>query len=74
MTVEFTDTDFTATGVSTSSISGLTDGSVTFKTYSDSGNAQFGEVTLLNSFGPTSAANSAMMVTTTSISISVIPR
>ncbi len=53
LTVELTDTDFTGTGPAMTSLGGVTDGSVIYSTYTDSGNAGFGKTALVASIGPT---------------------
>jgi uncharacterized repeat protein (TIGR01451 family) len=52
LTVELTDTGFTGAGAAMAAVGGVTDGSVTFNTYTDGGNAAFGKTTLTTTMGP----------------------
>lgn len=52
LSVELTDTDFTGSGDFVASIGGTTEGSVSFATWTDAGNAAFGKATPMTSQGP----------------------
>jgi hypothetical protein len=52
ISIELTDTDFTGNGDFLASIGGTTEGSVSFATWTDAGNAPFGKTTPMTSQGP----------------------
>ena len=52
LTIELSETDFTAVGTATSSIGGLTDSSVTYRVWQDLGNNHFVHGNLLTILGP----------------------
>ena len=78
--IELTDTDFTPTTGATflAAIGGTTGGAVSFKTYFDSSNAEFGKTTELTNFGGAGPAFSGMatnvLTSVTSYSLTLLVR
>jgi hypothetical protein len=52
LVLEFTETNFTASGTATYDIGGSSDGTVSYSVYMDPANQLFGETTLLTAMGP----------------------